>query len=270
MRINPKPHVWHIDVEGKGSPHLAKQRRYSTVYVDSSHCPKPDRRDATQAIEAAKELEAIVAASTNDVKVPCNFECSDFGLTRQHCEKLYQLSCAAHNAGLEFLADTGSEEDLISRSDHELYYSEIPIESASKHVSLMTANGSIQGDRSVTLSMPMIGQTAECYVLESTPPVCSVGRRCMDEGFEFHWYPGQPPYFIAPDGRKHRCTMRGRVGCPSLVEKAQPHSPQQTATASGLLVIRRSAHPVLKRLRVFSRKPPSWVGRCSGRSRGGS
>ena len=30
----------------------------------------------------------------------------------------------------------------------------------------------------------------------------------MDEGF--HWYP-QPPYFIAPDGKKHRCKMRGRV-----------------------------------------------------------
>ena len=207
VRVNPKPHVRHIGIEGKGSPHLTKQRRYSTVYVDSSHCPKPDRRDTIQAIEATKELEAIVMASLNDANVLCNFECSDFGLTCQHCEKLHQLSCAAHNAGLEFLADTGSEEDLISGSDHELYYSE----SASKHVSLMTANGSIQGDRSVTLSMPMIGQTAECYVLESTPSVCSVGRRCMDEGFEFHWYPGQPPYFIAPDGRKHRCKMRGRV-----------------------------------------------------------
>ena len=74
----------------------------------------------TQAIEAAMELEAIVMASIMDVKVPCNFECSDFGLTCQHCEKLYQLSCPAHSAGLEFLADTGSEEDLISRSDHEL------------------------------------------------------------------------------------------------------------------------------------------------------
>ena len=33
----------------------------------------------------------------------------------------------------------------------------------------------------------------------------------MDEGFEFHWYPGQPPYFIAPNGKKHRCKIRGRV-----------------------------------------------------------
>ena len=81
VRINPKPRVWHR--EGKGSPHLTKQRRYSTVYIDSSHCPKPDRRDTTQAIEAAKELETIVVASTNDVKVACNFECSDFGLACQ-------------------------------------------------------------------------------------------------------------------------------------------------------------------------------------------
>ena len=64
------------------------------------------------------------------VQVPCDFECSDFGLTCQHYEKLYQLSCPAHSAGLDFLADTGSEEDLISRSDHELYYlySDVPIE----------------------------------------------------------------------------------------------------------------------------------------------
>ena len=141
VRINPKPHVRHIDVEGKGSPHLTRQRRYSNVHMDSSHCPKPERKDTTQAIEAAKEFEAIVKALSTDCQVPCDLECSDFGLTCQHSEKLYQLSCAAHNAGLEFLADTGSEEDLISRSDHEFYYSEIPIDSASRHVSLMTANG---------------------------------------------------------------------------------------------------------------------------------
>ena len=98
VRVNPKPHVRHIDVEGRGSPHLTRQRRYSATYADSSHCPKPDRRDLTQAVEAAKELEAIVEASMMDVQVPRDFECSDFGLTCQHCEKLYQLSCPAHNA----------------------------------------------------------------------------------------------------------------------------------------------------------------------------
>ena len=81
VRVNPKPHARHIDVEGMGSPHLARQRRYSATYADSSHCPKPDRRDLTQAIEAAKELEAIAEASIMNVQVPCDSECSDFGLT---------------------------------------------------------------------------------------------------------------------------------------------------------------------------------------------
>ena len=228
-----------------------------------SNCPKPDRSDLTQATEAAKELAAIVEASTAKVQVPCNFECSDFGLTCQHCEKLYQLSCPAHNAGLEFLADTGSEEDLISnlisRSDHELYYPDVPIESASKHVSLMTANGSIQGGRSVTLSMPMIGQQAECYVLESTPLVCSFsfGRRCMDEGFEFYWYPGQPPYFIAPGGKKHPCKMSGRV--PVIGGEGS----SALAAADGDS-IRITGNPAFS-----APSAGEAVGRCSGRSRRG-
>ena len=90
-------------------------------------------RDLTQAVEAAKELAAIVEASNADVQVPCNFECSDFGLTCQRFEKLYQLSCPANYDGLELLADIGSGEDLISRNDHALYYPSVPIESGSKH-----------------------------------------------------------------------------------------------------------------------------------------
>ena len=90
---------------------------------------------------------------------------------------------------------------------------------------------------------------------------CSVGRRGVDEGFEFHWYPGKPPYFIAPDGRKHRCKMRGRV---PVIGGDGSNSPQQAAIAAELLAIRRSAHRVLKRLRVFSGEAPSRVRRCSG------
>ena len=62
VRVNRKPKVRNINVEGRGSPHLTKQRRYSASYADSGSCPKPDSRDLVQAIEAAKELEAIVRA----------------------------------------------------------------------------------------------------------------------------------------------------------------------------------------------------------------
>ena len=141
MRVNPKPQVRHIDVEGKGSPHLTRQRRYSAIYADSRHCPKPDRRDLTQAIEAAKELEVMVDKFHATLSAPTSD--SPANIVR-NCINCHALPTTP----------------VISRSDHELYYSDVPIESASKHVSLMTANGSIQGDRFVTLSMPMIGQSS--------------------------------------------------------------------------------------------------------------
>ena len=89
--------------------------------------------------------------------------------------------------------------------------SRIQVQNASKPVSLITANGRMQGHKSVSLKIPEFSNVLECYLLERTPPVCSVGRRCMDEGYGFHWYPGQAPYFVTPEGRKLRCKMKGRV-----------------------------------------------------------
>ena len=78
-----------------------------TLQATLKHWLKPDKKDLIQVIEAAKELEAIVEASISNKQVACNLECADFGLTCQRCEKLYQLSCTAVFAGLEFLVDTG-------------------------------------------------------------------------------------------------------------------------------------------------------------------
>ena len=40
-------------------------------------------------------------------------------------------------------------------------------------------------------------------LFESSPPVLSVGKRCMEEGYSFHWLSGREPYLISPDGVKH-------------------------------------------------------------------
>ena len=147
---------------------------------------------------------------------PCDYECpsndrEDFNVTCQHCEEVSKTACAGALAGIQFLADTGSEEDLISKHDHQAFFSDIQVQNASKPVSLITANGPVQGDKSVSLKIPEFSNVLECYLLESTPRVCSVGRRCMDEGYGFHWYPGQAPYFVTPEGRKLRCKMKGGV-----------------------------------------------------------
>ena len=40
-------------------------------------------------------------------------------------------------------------------------------------------------------------------LLESSPPVLSVGKRCMEEGYSFHWPSGRNPYLVSPDGKRH-------------------------------------------------------------------
>ena len=132
-------------------------------------------------------------------------------MTCQHCEKVSKKACGGALAGIQFLADTGSEEELISKHDHQAFFSDTQGQNASKPVSPITANGPVQGDKSVSLKIPEFSKPLECYLLESTQPVCSVGRRCMDERYGFHWYPGQASYFVTPGGRKLRCKMKGRV-----------------------------------------------------------
>ena len=45
-----------------------------------------------------------------------------------------------------------------------------------------------------------IGSKAEPLLRESTPPVLSVGRRCMHHGYGFYWPPGKSPYLVTPKG----------------------------------------------------------------------
>ena len=37
-------------------------------------------------------------------------------------------------------------------------------------------------------------------MLNPTPRILSVGKRCMREGFSFHWEAGKVPYFVSPSG----------------------------------------------------------------------
>ena len=86
-----------------------------------------------------------------EVPAVCHYKCDEEGLMCEHCERTVRPSCAGLVPGLEFLADTGSEEDLISRTDTQVHFPGTPIGKSARPVSLITANGPVQGKR--------IGQT---------------------------------------------------------------------------------------------------------------
>ena len=251
-----RPEVKSILVDGRGGKLVNRPRRYSTCYADQENCPKADSRYTRYAIETARLLEQAVKAMLQGIPSPCDYECpsnehEDFNVTCQHCEEVSKTACIGALAGIQFLANTGSEEDLISKHDHQAFFADIQVQNASKPVSLITANGPVQGDKSVSFKISEFSNVLECYLLESTPPVCSVGRRCMDEGHGFHWYPGQAPYFVTPEGRKPRCKMKGRVpviGDEVMATPAAGDAKVATIPCSVVLLKR----PLGSRSRVFS------------------
>eukprot|EP00439_Symbiodinium_sp_Y106_P045700 s6612_g5.t2 len=156
-----------IEAEGKQRPHAYLPRAYTQTFPTAEDCPRADPKDLKRSILWAKQFSNMVECSLQGMKAKCDFECNDEeGFVCEHCERLVRSGCAGLVPGLEFLADTGSEEDLTSKSDCRAHFPDVPIEPSSRPVSLITANP-VKGDRSVRLEVPEINSTLECYVLES-------------------------------------------------------------------------------------------------------
>ena len=59
---------------------------------------------------------------------------------------------------------------------------------------LVTANGPIPVTEKALLQVAPLGEVIEPLVMESCPPVLTVGKRCMEHGWGFYWPPYKPPY----------------------------------------------------------------------------
>ena len=59
----------------------------------------------------------------------------------------------------------------------------------------MTAN------QRVTLQIPSLLEEVQPYLVPSTPPVLSLGRMCIEDGYGFHWPPHGTPILVTPKGK---------------------------------------------------------------------
>ena len=99
-----------------------------------------------------------------------------------------------------WLCDTGCPFDLVSRPN--LGELATQIEKAETPQVLDTANDRISASEEVIMSMHPLEEIIAPLILESTPDVLTVGRRCVEEGFGFHWEPySTKPYFVLPGGK---------------------------------------------------------------------
>ena len=129
----------------------------------------------------------------------------------------------AINLNLDWIADTGSAQDLVNDSelpDDYGYYSDNPIR-------MITANGESSSSKQGRVFVPKLGKT-DPYLVRSSPPVISVGMRCVEDGYDFVWRgsKGEPPYMVKPNGERIELVVRDYV--PYFANKSKTISTPST------------------------------------------
>ena len=111
------------------------------------------------------------------------------------------------------IVDTGCGHNLLPLGPIERTGNEDEIERTDDPVTLQTAGGLSACRGEVNLLTPSLDEGEfRALVMPNTPPVLSVGERCLDHGYGFHWHRGADvPYLETPSGKKIRLTVQGKI-----------------------------------------------------------
>ena len=110
---------------------------------------------------------------------------------------------------IKFLMDTGCGHDLISQRNVEKHGLETLV--SEEAISFQTANGVTNTDLISNFQTESFAEPINAYVLDDTPSVLSVGKRCMKQGYGFVWPPGDNPFTINPDGKRISLFVNGDI-----------------------------------------------------------
>ena len=102
--------------------------------------------------------------------------------------------------GVRWLVDTGCPMDRVGLGDLQGPDRALIAKGGHTHA-LHTANGATRTAGRVDADVCNLDEVIEAHVLESTPSIISVGKRCMDMGYLFVWTAGCKPTLTCPSGR---------------------------------------------------------------------
>ena len=183
--FNDCPDYVDIPLRGEARQVHSPSRKYERQF-SITNPPKADVQDVEDALTSAKMLKATLDECESGITARCGFECStEFGCCK--CTpKNINATCAAavakdgQHVDIEWVADTGSVQDLISKGD----LGDLRSYTAPQPINIITANGPSSADVQADIKVPSLGVTSTPYVLPSTPSVLTVVYRCMEEGFD--------------------------------------------------------------------------------------
>jgi len=99
----------------------------------------------------------------------------------------------------KWIFDSGCGVDLVSKKDIKGF--EHKIRDADEPLVFRTANGRTEAESTIKIPCKEIGCSVNAYVLQNTPAVVSMGKRCMEEGCSFVCPSGESPFLVDPKGR---------------------------------------------------------------------
>ena len=123
-----------------------------------------------------------------------------------------------------FIMDSGSGHDLISakkidRMDLPTYDDAV--------VNFHTANGVTSSTKRSDIKFEAIDEPAQAHILEDTPSVMSMGKRCVDLGYSFIWPSGKTPYMIDSNGDIIEMTVRDYIPYINIDQKKKKGTPSK-------------------------------------------
>ena len=226
VKFESKPTITEYHTSGSLFPYEVERKSPSKFYpIEFAMSPNPSAIE--DSLLSAKMLAGAVQNELQGFDAKCRYMCkSTIGC--DHCipKTLYATPAASEQqvehyllSGEDWIADTGSAQDLATKydiPDRYQFFSNQPI-------SIITANGESSSYLQGKVRNETLGCNFTPYLLESTPPVMSVGVKCMDEGYDFVWRAGKEPYFQKPDGVRIKLTVRDYAPyVPSKIKKAMP------------------------------------------------
>ena len=92
---------------------------------------------------------------------------------------------------------------------------------------MITEKGTVTAKEVLLVHSNRLESDITSLVLEDTPEVLTIGGRCANQGFGFHWPPYTRPYFEAPGFIEHDeiCELTSINNAPCLVDEAETLCP---------------------------------------------
>ena len=149
------------------------------------------------------------------------------GRSLKKSKNLMCISLPVQAKDRRFILDSGSGHDLISARKAERMNLKKRV---CDPIMFHTANDSTATQTEAEIDLGTFDEISQAYVLDDTPSVMSLGKRCMEEGYSFVWPSGKMPFMITKNGERIDLTIHDNIPYIDLgTYECTPYECQQTS-----------------------------------------